>query len=129
MGAPVGNHHFSCRASCTSHLFFRSPASSKMERSPPITTSSANQRRKQELGGPALASPGGDWQSFILPSGYLTSNPVSLSTRRLQGELQKSRETGAELCSLDGSMNGIYDALDGALVSISAVSLYCRYWP
>lgn len=36
---------------------------------------------------------------------------------RLQGELQKSRETGAELHSLNGSMNDIHDTLGGAMVS------------
>ena len=41
---------------------------------------------------------------------------------RLQGELQKSRETGAELHSLNGSMNEIHDTLGGAMVSVLAVS-------
>jgi len=36
---------------------------------------------------------------------------------RLQGELQKSRETGAELNSLTGTMNEIHDTLGGNLVS------------
>lgn len=35
---------------------------------------------------------------------------------RLQGELQKSRDTGAELHSLTGAMNEIHDALGGNLV-------------
>jgi hypothetical protein len=35
---------------------------------------------------------------------------------RLQGELQKSRETGAELHSLTGAMGDIHDTLGGALV-------------
>jgi hypothetical protein len=34
----------------------------------------------------------------------------------LQGELQKSRETGAELHHLTGSMNDIRDTLDMSLV-------------
>jgi hypothetical protein len=36
---------------------------------------------------------------------------------RLQGELQKSRETGAELHNLTGAMNDIHDTLGGSLVS------------
>jgi hypothetical protein len=36
---------------------------------------------------------------------------------RLQGELQKSRETGAELHSLTGAMNEIHETLGGNLVS------------
>jgi hypothetical protein len=35
---------------------------------------------------------------------------------RLQGELQKSRETGAELHSLTGAMNEIHETLGGNLV-------------
>lgn len=35
---------------------------------------------------------------------------------RLQGELQKSRETGAELHSLTGAMNEIHETLGGSLV-------------
>ena len=34
----------------------------------------------------------------------------------LQGELQKSQETGAELHHLTGSMNDIHDTLDMSLV-------------
>jgi hypothetical protein len=37
---------------------------------------------------------------------------------RLQGELQKSRETGAELHSLTGAMGDIHDTLAGSLVCI-----------
>jgi len=37
---------------------------------------------------------------------------------RLQGELQKSRETGAELNSLNGAMNEIHDTLGGTLVCL-----------
>ena len=36
---------------------------------------------------------------------------------RLQGELQKSHETGAELHSLNGSMSEIHDTLGGTMVS------------
>ncbi len=38
---------------------------------------------------------------------------------RLQGELQKSRETGAELTSLTGTMSEIHDTLGGNLVCSS----------
>ena len=38
---------------------------------------------------------------------------------RLQGELQKSRETGAELTSLSAAMNDIHDTLGGNLVRLS----------
>ena len=36
---------------------------------------------------------------------------------RLQGELQKSRKTGAELHNLTGAMNDRHDTLSGPLVS------------
>lgn len=39
---------------------------------------------------------------------------------RLQGELQKSRETGAELHSLTGAMNDIHETLGGNLVRIQS---------
>lgn len=42
---------------------------------------------------------------------------------RLQGELQKSRETGAELQSLTGAMNEIHDTLGGNLVCAVIVRL------
>jgi hypothetical protein len=35
----------------------------------------------------------------------------------LRGELQKSRETGAELHNFTGAMNDIHDTLSGSLVS------------
>lgn len=37
---------------------------------------------------------------------------------RLQGELQKSRETGAELHNLTGAMTEIHDTLGGSLVGV-----------
>ena len=40
---------------------------------------------------------------------------------QLQGKLQKSHETGAELHNLTGAMNDIQDTLSGSLVSCSAV--------
>lgn len=39
---------------------------------------------------------------------------------RLQGELQKSRETGAELHTLTNAMTEIHDTLGGTLVCFSA---------
>lgn len=38
---------------------------------------------------------------------------------RLQGELQKSRETGTELQSLNGTMSEVHDTLGGSLVSVA----------
>ena len=43
---------------------------------------------------------------------------------RLQGELQKSRETGAELNSLNGAMNEIHDTLGGTLVCLQQLFSY-----
>ena len=37
---------------------------------------------------------------------------------RLQGELQKSGETSAELHNLNGAMNDIHDTLGGSLVCV-----------
>jgi hypothetical protein len=37
---------------------------------------------------------------------------------RLQGELQKSRETGAVLHNFTGAMNDIHDTLGGSLVRL-----------
>jgi hypothetical protein len=51
----------------------------------------------------------------IRPPGK-TGLSFDLILSRLQGELQKSRETGAELTSLAGSMNEIHDTLGGNLV-------------
>ena len=59
--------------------------------------------------------------SMHLPSkSSLTFNHI-LSC--LQGELQKSCKIGAELHSLNSSMNEIHDALSGNVVSHLAVSL------
>jgi hypothetical protein len=44
---------------------------------------------------------------------------------RLKGELQKSRETGAELHSLNGSINNIHNTLGGTSVSHFTLSS-CR---
>jgi hypothetical protein len=42
---------------------------------------------------------------------------------RLQGELQKSRETGAELHTLNGAMTDIQDTLGGTLVCFSELRI------
>ena len=46
---------------------------------------------------------------------------------RLQGELQKSRETGAELNMLTGTMSKIHDTLGGNLVRLSAQTTVITY--
>jgi len=46
---------------------------------------------------------------------------------RLQGELQKSRETGAELNSLTGTMSEIHDTLGGNLVRLLAQTIIINY--
>jgi len=47
---------------------------------------------------------------------------IRLHLIRLQGELQKSRETDAELHSLNGSIHEIHDTLGGTMVSHLVVS-------
>ena len=47
---------------------------------------------------------------------------------RLQGELQKSRETGAELHNLTGAMNDIHDTLGGSLVSKTPSAILFQQW-
>jgi hypothetical protein len=44
---------------------------------------------------------------------------------RLQNELQKSRETGAELHGLTGAMSDIQDTLGGAMVSFVIFLICC----
>ena len=46
---------------------------------------------------------------------------------RLQDELQKSRETGADLNSLSGMVNKIHEALSGASVSSCLLALYANF--
>jgi hypothetical protein len=46
---------------------------------------------------------------------------------RLQGELQKSRETGAELHNLTGAMNDIHNTLWSALVSLHPSAILFQY--
>jgi hypothetical protein len=46
---------------------------------------------------------------------------------RLQGELLKSHETGAELYNLTGAMNDIHDTLGGSLVCITLLQCICTF--
>ncbi|GJE86722.1 FHA and PRK00409 domain-containing protein [Phanerochaete sordida] len=69
------------------------------------------QRRQTMQGGPGLVGMGGMGGSARPPgkSGLTFDHILS----RLQGELQKSRETGAELHSLTNAMNDIHETLGG----------------
>jgi hypothetical protein len=91
---------------------------------PPATSSSGSgnnfsfahpQRR------PALQSQLGGMGGSMRPPG---KNGLSFDhiLSRLQGELQKSRETGAELHSLSTAMNDIHDTLGGSVVCLSLLS-------
>jgi hypothetical protein len=75
----------------------------------------SSSQRRPTLQQQGLAGMGGMGGSMRPPgkSGLTFDHILS----RLQGELQKSRETGAELHSLTGAMNDIHDTLGGALVS------------
>ena len=74
----------------------------------------AAQRRAQ------LAQQGLGGMGGVRPPGK-TGLSFDVILSRLQGELQKSRETGAELNSLTGTMNEIHDTLGGNLVSFSTL--------
>ncbi|KAF8063539.1 hypothetical protein FPV67DRAFT_1585724 [Lyophyllum atratum] len=73
------------------------------------------QRRIPQMAQQGLAGMGGMGGSMRPPgkSGLTFDHILS----RLQGELQKSRETGAELHTLTGAMNEIHDTLGGNLPS------------
>jgi len=62
----------------------------------------------------------------VMGGGTLTQGRSGLTfdntPSHLQGELQKSRETGTELRSLNGSINEIHDTLGNTTVSHLAVS-------
>lgn len=73
----------------------------------------AAQRRAQ------LAQQGLGGMGGVRPPGK-TGLSFDVILSRLQGELQKSRETGAELNSLTGTMNEINDTLGGNLVGPSS---------
>lgn len=73
----------------------------------------AAQRRAQ------LAQQGLGGMGGVRPPGK-TGLSFDVILSRLQGELQKSRETGAELNSLTGTMNEIHDTLGGNPVSLSS---------
>ncbi|KAG6898480.1 hypothetical protein C0993_006583 [Termitomyces sp. T159_Od127] len=72
------------------------------------------QQRRPQLAQQGLAGMGGMGGSLRPPgkSGLTFDHILS----RLQGELQKSRETGSELHTLSGAMNEIHDTLGGNLV-------------
>lgn len=80
------------------------------------------QQRRPQMGHQGLTGMGGMGGSMRPPgkSGLTFDHILS----RLQGELQKSRETGAELHTLTGTMNDIHDTLGGGLVS--ALSCFFR---
>ncbi|KAG6888165.1 hypothetical protein C0995_010176 [Termitomyces sp. Mi166 len=71
------------------------------------------QQRRPQMGQQGLAGMGGMGGSLRPPgkSGLTFDHILS----RLQGELQKSRETGSELQTLSGAMNDIHDTLGGNL--------------
>ncbi|EAU82236.2 hypothetical protein CC1G_12024 [Coprinopsis cinerea okayama7 len=76
----------------------------------------ANQQRRPQLSQPSLSGMsgmGGMGGGMRPPGKSGLTFDVILS--RLQGELQKSRETGAELSSLTGAMNEVHDSLSGGL--------------
>lgn len=79
------------------------------------------QQRRPQINHSNLAGMGGMGGSMRPPgkSGLTFDHILT----RLQGELQKSRETGAELHSLTGAMHDIHDTLGGGLVSPSG----CTY--
>ncbi|KAG5653877.1 hypothetical protein H0H81_009699 [Sphagnurus paluster] len=76
------------------------------------------QQRRPQISQQGIAGMGGMGGSMRPPgkSGLTFDHILS----RLQGELQKSRETGAELHTLTGAMNEIHDTLGGNLVGSPA---------
>ena len=81
-------------------------------------------QRRPTLQSQALGGMGGMGGSMRPPGKSGLSFDHILS--RLQGELQKSRETGSELHSLTTAMNDIHDTLGGAVVSHHCDSSTCR---
>jgi len=79
------------------------------------TQNAAGPARRPAIQQQALGGMGGMGANMRLPGKSGISFDHILS--RLQGELQKSRETGAELHSLTGAMNEIHETLGGNLVS------------
>jgi len=79
------------------------------------TQNAAGPARRPALQQQALGGMGGMGANMRVPgkSGITFDHILS----RLQGELQKTRETGAELHSLTGAMNEIHETLGGNLVS------------
>ena len=62
-----------------------------------------------------LGGMGGIGSGSVRPPGK-SGLTFDLILSRLQGELQKSCKTGAELHNLTGAMNDIHDMLGGSLV-------------
>lgn len=77
------------------------------------TQTAAGPARRPALQQQALGGMGGMGANMRVPGKSGISFDHILS--RLQGELQKSRETGAELHSLTGAMNEIHETLGGNL--------------
>ena len=76
--------------------------------------SANNAARRPPMQPQGLGGMGGMGSGSVRPSGKsgLTFDHI---LSRLQGELQKSRETGVELHNLTGAMNNIHDTLGGSL--------------
>ena len=69
-------------------------------------------QRRAQLAQQGLGSMGG-----MRPPGK-TGLSFDVILSRLQGEVQKSRETGAELSSLTSAMTEIHDTLSGGVVGV-----------
>lgn len=82
---------------------------------PPAFGFAGAQQRRPQVSPQGLAGMGGMGGS-MRPPGNKSGLTFDHILSRLQGELQKSRETGAELNSLTGAMNEIHDTLGGGLV-------------
>lgn len=102
----IGTHPLTCLTSTP--LFYSAPLRSTQVPSPQFTFATGD-------------------DCFVISSLFAFSTvpaPFTHGQRsRLQGELQKIRETGAELHPLNGSMDEIHDTLSGTMVSHLAVSL------
>lgn len=81
--------------------------------------SNQQQQRRPQMAHQGVAGMGGMGGSMRPPgkSGLTFDHILS----RLQGELQKSRETGAELHTLTGAMHDIHETLGGGLVGQNCV--------
>ena len=95
------------------------PSSNNVNGAGSFNFAPGQQRRPQVAQRSGLIDMGGMGGSMRPPgkSGLTFEHILS----RLQGELQKSRETGAELHTLSGTMNDIHDTLGGNLVRASSL--------